>query len=92
MKKRPIDLKQATTHFIRAVRDLNANTESSGKAMSLPRWASIDENAMDIREYAEAMTTWLLEGGFQGLRVLSRVNPYAKRMTWIWKAWGTWKA
>lgn len=71
MKKRPIDLKQTTAHFIRAVRDLNANTESSGKAMSFPRWASIDENAMDIREYAEAMTTWLLEGGFQGLRKLS---------------------
>jgi hypothetical protein len=71
MKKRSIDLKQATAHFIHAVRDLNVNTESSGKAMSLPRWASIDENAMDTREYAEAMTTWLLEGGFQGLRKLS---------------------
>ena len=84
MKKRPIGPKQAIAHFISAVRNLNANTGSSGKAMNLPRWASIDENAIDTREFTEAMTTWLLEGGFQGLRVLSRVNPYAKRMTWIW--------
>jgi hypothetical protein len=37
MKKRPIELKQATAHFLSAVRDLNANTGSSGKAMDLPR-------------------------------------------------------
>jgi hypothetical protein len=66
MKKRPIDIKQATAHFISAVRDLNVNTESSGKAMHLPRWASIDEKAIDTREFAEAMMTWLLEGRLPG--------------------------
>ncbi|KAH8624563.1 hypothetical protein IG631_21302 [Alternaria alternata] len=57
MKKRPIELKQATAHFISAVRDLNATTGSSGKAMDLPRWASIDDNTIDTREFTEAMTT-----------------------------------
>jgi hypothetical protein len=50
--------------------------------MSLPRWASIDENAMDTREYAEAMTTWLLEGGFQGLRKLS-MNELPRQMNGV---------
>ncbi|KAI5366856.1 hypothetical protein AA0119_g9730 [Alternaria tenuissima] len=57
MKKRSVDLKQATAHFISAVRDLNANTGSSGKAMDLLRCANIDENAIDTRDFTEAMTT-----------------------------------
>ncbi|CAN9156471.1 unnamed protein product [Alternaria alternata] len=57
MKKRPIELKQATAQFISAVRDLNANTGSSGKAMDLPPWRSIDDNTIDTREFTEAMTT-----------------------------------
>ncbi|CAN9417804.1 unnamed protein product [Alternaria alternata] len=75
MKKRPIDLKQARANFISAVRDLNANTISSGKAMRLPHWASIDVDTIDTKEFTEAMTSWLLGGGFQGLGMLSMSQP-----------------
>ncbi|CAN9422286.1 unnamed protein product [Alternaria alternata] len=75
MKKRPIDLKQARANFISVVRDLNANTISSGKTVRLPHWAGIDVNAIDTEDFTEAMTTWLLEGDFQGLRILSMSEP-----------------